>query len=685
MKYSFSIPQRKYLVNKEIKYPVERFHKACRNGEIDLVKEICTSDRKDEYIDSVDNHLKWTPLVRSILARQITVVKMLLTAGANPEIISSDGETAIFNACKIQSSTILELLIRYKVDLNVVNNKGDYPLHITCIQGNRMMCQYLLAKGKANPNVQNKISNNTPLHIAIERGHIDCAVLLLKFGATNTVLNINGQKPFDLGNKLDKIKLENFLSYNRRSKSCIRRDRSRSKPSFIDCDLSCISTYKASQCESGLNSPSFSNGISKFLYSTIQSNNQNENLSHKEGINKSNCRTDQCLHLQEHQKNACTTQNKNKANFPCKDKQIQNAYSEFYKQATHQENSSYIKINENNTPAGEGIIQSDSGFTHERVVETEEKMLSFDLNTSLERLNEKLKKALEEEIDQENNMNDSNLNADLATIDYIIENGKSTKLIQSLGEQRRESKGNTFEFTKTHATGSFDDSSQKNFLKQNIKDISGVSLIEAGSDLQSDSEDNSEFEESGSIDERVPSKTLAQNLMCSFGNELPQNYEKDPVCRKILISSRKYSNEMCSIDKLHTDEHFIEETKNLFIEEPEILHEEIIRHEVPDSQLCKINLLEKSRNAEFSQRFYSTGSCRGLQKSNFGCDKTSANKLKNRNKLKNSKIANHFNTTLKDLSNFIVEKACSKLSCYSPASKEYEIDMTRDRRSKYLR
>lgn len=44
---------------------------------------------------------------------------------------------------------------------------------------------------------------NTPLHLACEEGHGDCAVLLLNNGADQDRLNANGKTPIELCSKAE--------------------------------------------------------------------------------------------------------------------------------------------------------------------------------------------------------------------------------------------------------------------------------------------------------------------------------------------------------------------------------------------------------------------------------------------------------------------------------------------------
>ena len=134
------------------------------------------------------------------------------------------------------------------------------------------MTEYLLFKG-VNPNIQSMERLDTPLHMALERGHIQLAVLLLNSGAESYIVNKNGKTPLDLVSKLDRIKLERCYAYHKRAKSCSGRGERSKYGEWDNCSLSSISLMKIPTNDSGHASPSHMSGMSKFLFSTYQTTN----------------------------------------------------------------------------------------------------------------------------------------------------------------------------------------------------------------------------------------------------------------------------------------------------------------------------------------------------------------------------------------------------------------------------
>ena len=87
-------------------------------------------------------------------------------------------------------------LIRAGADVNVVESDGDTALWIATTESSLEVMKELLSKG-ANPNVQAR-GGDTPLHLAASNGLPDRAELLLQYGATTTIRNTQGQTPLEI-------------------------------------------------------------------------------------------------------------------------------------------------------------------------------------------------------------------------------------------------------------------------------------------------------------------------------------------------------------------------------------------------------------------------------------------------------------------------------------------------------
>ncbi|XP_033324796.2 uncharacterized protein LOC117219620 [Megalopta genalis] len=107
------------------------------------------------------------------------------------------------------NTEIMEKLLDNGISPNVLDDKGQTPLHIACSQGYPEMVQLLLQHG-ANPNHRDR-AGNTPLHLASLTCCISVVSLLLKAGAKIVTRDGDGYNALQLAQ--EKLKLfPNFYS-----------------------------------------------------------------------------------------------------------------------------------------------------------------------------------------------------------------------------------------------------------------------------------------------------------------------------------------------------------------------------------------------------------------------------------------------------------------------------------------
>jgi len=129
------------------------------------------------------NLLGQTPLHFAAIARNITLVKLLIAAGADPKIQEGSfagGNTALqlmfakadFKAHAFGKEIeekleleIMKLIIATGMPLEIKNDKGHTLLSLAARKGKRLAIQYLLSQG-AHVNCKS-IHNNTPLMVTI--------------------------------------------------------------------------------------------------------------------------------------------------------------------------------------------------------------------------------------------------------------------------------------------------------------------------------------------------------------------------------------------------------------------------------------------------------------------------------------------------------------------------------------
>lgn len=168
------------------------------------------------------------------------IVKLLLSSNIDANVQNNDGSTALHWAVRNNHLNVVQLLVEKKVNVNLYDGKGwckwyygnyiniqnienrrscypltHYPilyeisacsildrsvmkgntsLHVAVNNGNLDIATYLVKKGKANLDIQNK-DYNTPLNIAINERRLDMVKLLLENNASVNTLDSNLQTP----------------------------------------------------------------------------------------------------------------------------------------------------------------------------------------------------------------------------------------------------------------------------------------------------------------------------------------------------------------------------------------------------------------------------------------------------------------------------------------------------------
>ena len=134
----------------------------------------------------------WTPLHAAINEDHPDIALLLLEGGADPEIRSSNGETALGMASSRGQANFVRLLINYGADLNAKSRDrrvDDYdvnwtPLHAAIEKEYRDIALLLLERG-ANPEIRSSRGENA-LYMASSGGYANIVRQLLSHGADPT-------------------------------------------------------------------------------------------------------------------------------------------------------------------------------------------------------------------------------------------------------------------------------------------------------------------------------------------------------------------------------------------------------------------------------------------------------------------------------------------------------------------
>ncbi|XP_074075424.1 B-cell lymphoma 3 protein [Macrotis lagotis] len=139
----------------------------------------------------VYNNLRQTPLHLAVITTLPSVVRLLVSRGANPMALDRNGQTAAHLACEHRSPSCLRALLETSapgaLGLEARNYEGLTPLHVAVNGEDAESVQLLLDRGADIDAVDIK-SGRSPLIHAVENNSLSMVQLLLLHGA-----NVNAQ------------------------------------------------------------------------------------------------------------------------------------------------------------------------------------------------------------------------------------------------------------------------------------------------------------------------------------------------------------------------------------------------------------------------------------------------------------------------------------------------------------
>ena len=126
-----------------------------------------------------------TPFLRAARYKHESIVKLLLKQGANPGARDDEGQTILHPLTIIPvqpiSGTLVDLLLKHRLLLDVPTNEGRTPLIYACQSGEQLLAKKLINHG-ANIQAVDKLGL-TPLHWAAYCGKAEMISPLLANGA----------------------------------------------------------------------------------------------------------------------------------------------------------------------------------------------------------------------------------------------------------------------------------------------------------------------------------------------------------------------------------------------------------------------------------------------------------------------------------------------------------------------
>eukprot|EP00727_Mastigamoeba_balamuthi_P004000 m51a1_g13598 putative ankyrin repeat protein (578) ;mRNA; f:189-2104 len=137
----------------------------------------------------------YTPMHYAVTRSAVGALAVLLSAGGNPNLQTSFGESALHLAVSREPFEMTELLCsRTRTQYELQNADGDTALHTALEEGNDRAALLLISKQLGSLNVQNH-NGDTPLHIATREGNIGIVKALIAKGVAIDLPNHEGALP----------------------------------------------------------------------------------------------------------------------------------------------------------------------------------------------------------------------------------------------------------------------------------------------------------------------------------------------------------------------------------------------------------------------------------------------------------------------------------------------------------
>jgi len=134
--------------------------------------------------------------------RAVEMLELLLKHSAKLDRRNKEFKTPLHLAVEKGLADNVRVLLYYKANPNIQDNKGNTPLHYYAMQKNDSMIPIVLIRHGADPNKKNFLGQ-TALHKAVENEQFNNALALLNLGAYPSLQDNNGNTALHQAVKLN--------------------------------------------------------------------------------------------------------------------------------------------------------------------------------------------------------------------------------------------------------------------------------------------------------------------------------------------------------------------------------------------------------------------------------------------------------------------------------------------------
>jgi len=160
------------------KEKAQKLQDASVYGAESVVNELCRSPRVQMYIDEGVGESQMTALMSAAQAGRVDTARVLLAAGADPNVIDRQGRSALMLAAASGESLLFEPLIESGADVSLRATIGWNALCFACGHGQTEAAAELISllEGRGEP--RDDLSLQSALGVAREQEHAKAIELL---------------------------------------------------------------------------------------------------------------------------------------------------------------------------------------------------------------------------------------------------------------------------------------------------------------------------------------------------------------------------------------------------------------------------------------------------------------------------------------------------------------------------